>query len=201
NCGHPLHRNGQYCPCCNAELFSATQTCINCGWFDESELPDMLTMPEPQLDTEVKSDAPLRKHTFPERSAILIGKQKYIMAGFGSAILCAVLIFLIAPHGTRTNNSVSKKGIVTSQLPYTNQIASFRDEKRAIYLIQELRNQGFEAYLVDYKGEKSRWYRVRLGQYNDIASARHQADSLILSRKISEYFVTRFEDGYYYLNK
>jgi cell division septation protein DedD len=59
------------------------------------------------------------------------------------------------------------------------QIAAVNARKDADAMVLGLRKNGYEAYVMTVQTESKTWYRVRVGQFSDIASAKQLRQSLV----------------------
>ena len=79
---------------------------------------------------------------------------------------------------------VPPMAIVTSPVDgreagFTIQVYSFQDKNRAIRALQNLKNSGYQAFLImSDLGEKGIWYRVRVGGMADEAAAHKMLDEI-----------------------
>ncbi|MBZ0264486.1 SPOR domain-containing protein, partial [bacterium] len=113
-----------------------------------------------------------------------------------TAVFCLIiLLLLILPNKDSGTHNLSKPGTITSEMPFTIQVAAYREENRAISHMNDLRVKGIDSYIVYPSGEGNRWYRVRFGNYASATLATQQADSLKSRGLISDFFVSRFEVG------
>lgn len=83
---------------------------------------------------------------------------------------------------------------------YTLQVEALDNLHPALDLVQELRAAGVDAYYLrsDVAG-KGLFYRVRVGNFPDTASAHRRGEQLCRSRLIREYYVTTYEGGTYHI--
>ncbi len=96
---------------------------------------------------------------------------------------------------TKTPLGMYRPGRVSSQQPYTVQVAAHSSLERAIEHIKILRRKGVNVYLVQPQEGTSKWFRVRFGEFNSPSEAKLTADSLKTHGIIQEFFVTQFEPG------
>ena len=68
------------------------------------------------------------------------------------------------------------------------QIAAFADRKDADTLVKELRQDGYDAFVLTGAGESKTWHRVRVGQFIDIGAAKRVRE--VLSEQ------AQFKDAY-----
>lgn len=59
------------------------------------------------------------------------------------------------------------------------QVAALADRKDADAMVVGLRKNGYEAYVMTVQTESKTWHRVRLGQFNDVASAKQLRQALV----------------------
>jgi len=83
-----------------------------------------------------------------------------------------------------------------SELPFTVQVAAFRDQVDADSMVSRLRENHEEAYW-QKSGEVKPWFRVRVGGFQTQDSAKRHAEELIARRLIDNYYIANFIDGYY----
>lgn len=87
-----------------------------------------------------------------------------------------------------------------SKLPYSIQVAAFKNLPRAEKAITKLSKKGRKAYYTKTSG-KDVWYRVRVGEFKTIKEAKHYAEKLLNKKLIRGYFITNFEPGFLKTNK
>ena len=116
----------------------------------------------------------------------VLGAAMAVIIGFG----------LIKVMFTEKPSSEQVSLEVISDLPFTIQIAAFKDPIRAENAIRKLEIPGMKPYLV-IAGENPTWYQIRLGHFSSRAEAQKTADSLKAQRFISDYFIANFLPGTY----
>jgi hypothetical protein len=83
-----------------------------------------------------------------------------------------------------------------SDLPFTVQVAAFRELGQAEQMVLHLRRNNEEAYWQKTDGENP-WYRVRVGGFATLETARKYAENMIERQLIDNYYIANFADGYY----
>jgi len=83
-----------------------------------------------------------------------------------------------------------------SGLPFTVQVAAFREQADADSMVSRLRQNREEAYWQKSEGAKP-WFRVRVGGFQTQEAAKKHAEELIASKLIDNYYIANFIDGYY----
>jgi len=63
-------------------------------------------------------------------------------------------------------------------LPYTVQVASSQSEEKALALVNRLKAQGYPAYIEEALLEGEKWFRVRVGSFQNKEDALELADRL-----------------------
>ncbi len=72
---------------------------------------------------------------------------------------------------TTTTGAGAADGRNPDGLYYTVQVSVTPNEANAIGLVNDLENDGYDAYYDTYESERGRHYKVRVGQYGDKQSA------------------------------
>lgn len=143
----------------------------------------------------------LKFQTFRFFDASLIKKRPFMV--FSSLSLIAVLLVVIAVLQGRKNvgpslnllNINPQYTIYESKLPYSIQVAAFKTLQKAENIINNLSIKGEMAYYTK-TGEKSAWYRVRVGEFKTRKEAKSYAEKLLKTKLIKRYFITNFEPGF-----
>ncbi len=77
---------------------------------------------------------------------------------------------------------------------FTLQVEALDDPDPALELVQYLQASGVEAYYLPAEVPgRGLYYRVRVGTFPDMVSARHRGEQLRRSHVIRKYYVTRYE--------
>jgi general secretion pathway protein D len=69
------------------------------------------------------------------------------------------------------------------------QVASFADRRDAEAMVSELRQKGYEAFVVTGQAENKIWHRVRIGQFADLAAANRVKESLMSEAQFKDPYV------------
>ncbi len=77
---------------------------------------------------------------------------------------------------------------------YTLQIASYRDERDAVYHSLSLKSQGYTAFYRKALIRKKTWYRVFMGLFDHYQEARTFKNKLIRKNKLKEAFVFKLHE-------
>lgn len=126
---------------------------------------------------------------------------------FSSLGLVAALSFSVIVLKGRENRSSSldlsdlnpSYNIYESKLPYSIQVAAFKNLSGAEKAINNLSKKGRKAYYTKTSG-KDVWYRVRVGEFKTKNEAKHYAEKLLNKKIIRGYFITNFEPGFLKIN-
>jgi hypothetical protein len=103
----------------------------------------------------------------------------------------------LLPSGDSTSGQDLKEVLVYhSEQPFTVQVAAYREPEIAEQKVLELRKLGEEAYW-QKTGEESLWYRVRVGGFVTLESAKQYAEGMMTRKLIDNYYIANFTDGYY----
>lgn len=103
----------------------------------------------------------------------------------------------LLPSGDSTSDQdLTEVMVYHSDLPFTVQVAAYREPGIAEQKVLELRKQGEEAYW-QKTGEESVWYRVRVGAFVTLESAKQYAEEMMTRKLIDNYYIANFTDGYY----
>lgn len=79
----------------------------------------------------------------------------------------------------------------SAQAVYTVQVRATRSRKEAESLAAELRERGMDAFVVLAEDEGARWYRVRIGRFEEIAAAQAVAERCRQEFGLEQTYVTR----------
>jgi len=80
----------------------------------------------------------------------------------------------------------------SSPQPYTVQVLATRNRKEAEALAADLKRQGYGAFLTPVEDTGGKWYRVRIGRYDDPQAARSMADRCKRELGLSQAYVSPF---------
>ncbi len=119
-----------------------------------------------------------------------------VIVGVLVVIISWAIIQLLPSGGSASRQDLTEVLVYHSDLPFTVQAAAFREPEIAEQKVLELRKQGEEAYWQKTDGE-SVWYRVRVGGFATLETAKHYAEDLISRKLIDNYYIANFSDGYY----
>ena len=75
-------------------------------------------------------------------------------------------------------------------LSYTVQVLATRNRKEAELLTDELKEQGLGAFVAPVEDAGGKWYRVRIGRYDDAKSAREMAERCRQDIGLSQAYVS-----------
>jgi cell division septation protein DedD len=75
------------------------------------------------------------------------------------------------------------------------QVASFADRKDADAMVGELRQKGFEAFVMTAQAESKTWHRVRVGQFSDLGTANRVKESLSNEAQVKDAYVAPHDPG------
>ncbi len=96
---------------------------------------------------------------------------------------------------SKTEEIVSEEKTTSAPevLPFSVQVSSFRDEKRAGAMKMQLREKGFDAFLMatELPGRGGKWHRVFLGRYSDETLAREAAKRARQEHKLNAVVVRK----------
>lgn len=155
--------------------------------------------------TSFKSDI-FKSKIFKVFDMSLVKKPPFIV--FSSLSLAAVLLVTIIVFMEKSKvtpplnllNINPQYTIYESKLPYSIQVAAFKTLQKAEKAINSLSKSGEMAYYTN-TGEKSAWYRVRVGEFKTKKEAKQHAEKLLKSKLIKGYFITYFEPGFIKINE
>ena len=88
----------------------------------------------------------------------------------------------------------SSKPSKNVQKGYTLQVASYRDERDAVYHSLSLKSQGYTAFYRKASVKGQTWYRVFLGLFKKATTAKQFQHKLLTQNKIKEAIVFKFHD-------
>ncbi len=78
------------------------------------------------------------------------------------------------------------------QSAYTVQVMVSRSRKEAESLVEGLKRKGYGAFLKTVEDSTGRWYRVRIGRFDDLAGARSMAERCRKNLGLSDAFVLSY---------
>ena len=119
-----------------------------------------------------------------------------VIIGVVVVIVGWAIIQLLPSGGTSSGQDLTGVMVFHSDLPFTVQVAAYRESEIAEQKVLELRKQGEEAYW-QKTGEESIWFRVRIGGFDTLETAKQYAEDLLSRKLIDNYYIANFSDGYY----
>jgi cell division septation protein DedD len=69
------------------------------------------------------------------------------------------------------------------------QVAALAEEKDAVVMMNSLRKNGYDAYVMTIQAENKTWHRVRVGRFADLQAAHQMKNSLTGSSEFKRAFV------------
>lgn len=85
-----------------------------------------------------------------------------------------------------------KKPRRVAAVPYTVQVLATRDGREAEALARNLKKRGVGAFVTAVEGETGRWYRVRIGRYDDLRAAQRMADRCRRELGLTQAYVSAY---------
>ncbi len=80
-------------------------------------------------------------------------------------------------------------------VPYTVQVLATRDLKEAEALSRQLKRRGVGAFVTAVEGQEGKWYRVRIGRYDDLAAAQRMAERCRREFGLAQAYVSAMRDA------
>ncbi len=82
----------------------------------------------------------------------------------------------------------------TPAVPYTVQVLATRNGREAEALARDLKRRGVGAFVTEVEGDTGRWYRVRIGRYDDLRAAQRMADRCRRELGLTQAYVSAFRN-------
>ena len=69
-----------------------------------------------------------------------------------------------------------------------------RNGREAEALARDLKRRGVGAFVTEVEGDTGRWYRVRIGRYDDLRAAQRMADQCRRELGLTQAYVSAFRN-------
>ena len=132
------------------------------------------------------------------RSALQSKKARRVSGGIVLAGLTAAVVILVintVGHLVKSETPVAPKIEKAPEKitdPFTLQVAAYLKPEHAKNLVENLKNQGLDAYWREAISADKKWYQVRISHFPDKKAARDFGEALKAKRIIDDYFVANF---------
>jgi cell division septation protein DedD len=108
----------------------------------------------------------------------------------------AVLVANTASHllqSKPTSQEIETPQVVEITDPFTLQVAAYLKSEHAEKYVQQLKDQGMDAYWTVAQGVKRKWYQVRISHFADKDSARTYGEDLKSRGIIDDFYVANYQ--------
>jgi hypothetical protein len=75
---------------------------------------------------------------------------------------------------------------------FTIQVAAYLKEEHASRYAKELKRSGLDVYWTESRGDRKKWYQVRISRFKDKAAARAYGDTLKAKGLIEDYYIANY---------
>jgi hypothetical protein len=132
------------------------------------------------------------------RRSLQSARSRRVLAGVLLTVLAAAVIALVintASHLIKVEKPVARKvekapEVITD--PFTLQVAAYLKPNYAQKYVEQLKQQGFDAYWREAISADKKWYQVRISHFADKKSARDFGESLKTRGIIDDYYVANY---------
>jgi cell division septation protein DedD len=84
---------------------------------------------------------------------------------------------------------VNRRSEIKAKRQWAVQVAALAEEKDAVVMMNSLRKNGYDAYVMTIQAENKTWHRVRVGRFADLQAAHQMKNSLTGSSEFKRAFV------------
>ena len=132
------------------------------------------------------------------RAALQSRKARRVSGGIllaGLTVAVVVLVISTVAHLVKSDAPVVSKIEKAPEKitdPFTLQVAAYLKPDHAKNFVENLKNQGLDAYWREAISDNKKWYQVRISHFPDKKAARDFGESLKSKGVIDDYFVANF---------